>query len=198
MTNIGKIAAALASGSQETTIALANFNVDFSIFKVDAPIEFQGLGKSLSKRRKAEAEEGSSHITARKLGALFEDELPDIRNLLEAYGRRVTEIAQNPRFNPKGTSADGPFADLVGADGTSIWAAATSGRGAIGVLLLACMLARFWKGPEAVSIWAELIIERKAVLANRCNGQIFKFATLAAAQIQLTREQLAEWDASAR
>jgi hypothetical protein len=35
---------------------------------------------------------------------------------------------------------DGIFSDFTGADGTSIWAAATSGSGAISVHLLACML----------------------------------------------------------
>ena len=113
MASFGRLAAALVNGSQETTLALANLNFDFALFKIEAPPEFQGLGQSLSKRRKNNAEAGSSHITARKLGALFEDGLPDVPHLLEAYGRRVTEIAQNPQYNPKGTVADGPFQEYV-------------------------------------------------------------------------------------
>ena len=40
---------------------------------------------------------------------------------------------------PPGSKSDGPFADHVGADSTTIWAAATSGTEAIAVHLLACM-----------------------------------------------------------
>ena len=109
---------------------------------MDAPAEYQGLGQSLSEKRKSDAEGGSSHITARKLGALFEDAIPEAQHVFQAYGRRVTEIAQSPHHNPKGTSAHGPFVEHGGADGTTIWAAATSGTGAIAVHLLACLLAR--------------------------------------------------------
>ena len=51
------------------------------------------------------------------------------------------EISKFQNQNPKGNTIGGPFADLMGADGTSIWAAATSGPNAIPVLLLGCMLA---------------------------------------------------------
>lgn len=142
MAGVGRIVAALASGSQETTVALANLNFDFSLVKVEAPVEFKGLGACLSSKRKKEAECGTVHVTARKLGALFADGLPAIPNLLQAYGRRVTEIAEAPHINPKGSRFDGPFVGHVGADGTTIWAAATSGQGSIAVHLLACMLAR--------------------------------------------------------
>jgi hypothetical protein len=37
MANIGKIVAALFSGSQEATLALANLNFDFSLVKVCTP-----------------------------------------------------------------------------------------------------------------------------------------------------------------
>ncbi|MCJ1381143.1 hypothetical protein MMC17_004252 [Xylographa soralifera] len=181
MASLGQLTAALISGSQETSLALASLNFDFSLVKVEAPIEYQGFGMALSKRRKTDAEAGLTHITARKLGALFEEGLPDI-----------------PSLNPKGSKEDGPFADHVGADGTTIWAAATSGRGAIAVHLLACMLARIWKAPEAISIWTELVIRRKVALQDQCQTQTFQLFTLEAAQVQLTREQLSAWDASAR
>ena len=127
MASIGKFALSLASG--EASLALANINFDFSIVKMEAPAEYHGLGNSLSKKRKFEAEEGTVHATARKLGALFADDLPSIPHLAQAYGLRVSEIAAIPEVNPKGDSTHGALAGLVGADGTSIWAAATSGRG---------------------------------------------------------------------
>ena len=152
----------------------------------------------MSKKRKAEAEEGSTHITARKLGALFAEDLPNIPNLTRAYGLRVSEIAENPKYNPRGSTSDGPFAELVGADGTSIWAAATSGKGAMAVHLLACLLARAWSGPEAISIWSEIITARKQVLQRRIQEQEFHIGAITACQVEIAREKLSEWDASAR
>lgn len=106
----------------------------------DAPIEYHGVGKSLTRQRLEAAESGSSHITARKLGALFEQIIPDTPRLFEAYGKRASAIASQPSSVPAQAKQGGIFSNFVGADGTSIWAAATSGRGAIAVHLLACML----------------------------------------------------------
>ena len=127
---IGRVAVAAAAGSQELTLALANLNFDFAVIRYDAPREYLPLGLSLSRKRRRNAEEGRIHATAKQLGALFADALPKIPNLSKAYGRLVSEIAESPKLNPQGTRSDGPFADFVGADGTSIWAAATwsSGR----------------------------------------------------------------------
>ena len=179
-------------------MALASINFDFSLIKLEAPLEYQGLGTALSKKRKWKAEEGSIHVTARKLGALFADDLPHTPNLSRAYGLRVSEIAENPRFNPRGGTADGPFAEHVGADGASIWAAATSGRGTMAVHLLACLLARIWKGPEAISIWSEIITTRKILLQNRLHEQQFHIGMVTACQVEIDRDKLSEWDASAR
>lgn len=44
MASIGRIALSVASGVQETTLALANLNFDFSIIKLAAPAEYGGLG----------------------------------------------------------------------------------------------------------------------------------------------------------
>jgi len=118
--------------------------------------------------------------------------------LIRAYGTRVSEIAASSGANPKGIKEDGFWGDFIGADGTTIWAAATSGKGAIAVHLLACMLARIWTGPQATSIWAELVTERKKDLAQLdCNESVY-LSSLAAAQVVLDRSQLREWDASAR
>lgn len=134
--SISDISASLASARNENTLTLANLNFDFSLFKVEAPTEYQALGASLSNKRRTEAEEGTQHITARKLGALFDQLLPSTPNLTKAYGRRVSEISANEVVNPKGTKSDGFFTSHVGADGTTIWAAATSGQAAISVHLL--------------------------------------------------------------
>ncbi|OCL01881.1 hypothetical protein AOQ84DRAFT_425212 [Glonium stellatum] len=159
MASLSKFAVSLASGAQETTFTLANLNVDFAMIRLDALREFQGLGTSLSEKRRHRAED--------------------------------------PSFNPTGNAADGPLAGHVGADGTSIWAAATSGRGALQVHLLACLLARMWSAPEAISIWSELVSARKLALKKRLNEADFQITALTASQIDVTRNRLTEWDASA-
>ncbi|MCJ1394812.1 hypothetical protein MMC18_007692, partial [Xylographa bjoerkii] len=198
MASIGKFGLSVLSGVQETTVALANMSFDFAMVKIEAPVEYQRLGAQLSIKRKHDAEEGSAHATARKLGALFSKDLPNIPYLAEAYGLRVSEIAESPRYNPRGSDSDGPLAGFVGADGTSIWAAATSGKGALAVHLLACMLARMWSGPEATSIWSELVVARKAVLQEELRGKEFSIDTVTTMKIEVSRTSLAEWDASAR
>jgi hypothetical protein len=197
--SFGRLTAAVLSGTIDTSVALANLNFDFSLVKVEAPIEYKDLGISLSHHRSKEAENGIAHITARKLGALFSDVAPVSPNLMRAYGLRASEIAKSSKFNPRGARTDGIFMDQVGADGTTIWAAATSGNAAISIHLLACMLARIWTGPEATSIWVELVAERKRILSSHVNnGDSLSVASMTASEISLTRNQLAKWDASAR
>ncbi len=199
MASIGKVVISGVQGPQKTTLALANINLDFSMIKLESPAEFCGLGNSLSKKRKREAEDGSTHRTARKLGLLFADGLPKTPKLGKAYGLRASEIAENRRVNPKSSSRDGPFAEYVGADGTSIWAAATSGKGALALHLLACMLARIWSPAEATSIWSEMVATRKKVLERRiAKDEEYSISTVTGTQIELSRENLREWDASAR
>ena len=87
----------------------------------------------------------------------------------------------------------------MGIDGTSIYAAATSGSSAIAVHLLACLLARTWSGPEATAIWVELVTERKRdITENMDPSQIQGMAARVAAQQEISRTDLANWDASAR
>ena len=83
---------------------------------------------------------------------------------LRVSGLRASEIVENPDFNPRSNPSHGPFVDYVGADGTSIWAAATSGPAAVAVHLLASLLAHMWSGSEATSIWGELVAARKTLL----------------------------------
>lgn len=128
---------------------------------VQAPKEFSDVGNALSATRRQEAESGKVHKTARQLSALFEPLLPPTPKLEKAYGLRASEIAKASTAKEGDQKKDGVFAGRAGADGTSIWAAATSGGGAIKVHLLACMLARLWEGSEATSIWVEIVTERK-------------------------------------
>ncbi|OCL08862.1 hypothetical protein AOQ84DRAFT_397688 [Glonium stellatum] len=187
----------LVSGQNQNIAALANVNIDFSIVKCAAPPEYNELGLAISPKRRTEAEDGPVHTVARKLALLLCDDLPEIPDLVKAYGIRASEIAKNPKVNPKGTSSDGAFREHIGIDGTSLWAAATSGKGAVAVHLLACMLSRMWKG-RATAVWAEMVSRRKAMLKQRLAEDIFSLDDFTASTIQISRDQLAEWDASAR
>lgn len=198
MASIGRIGLSLASGVQETTVALANFGFDFSIIRMEAAPEYRDIGKHLSKRRRREAEEGRIHVTARKLGALFVDSIPNVPNLERVYGLRATEVMQNPQVNPTGGAMHGAMARHVGLDATTLWAAATSGRGAIPVHLLACMLARQWQRPQAIAIWSELVAARKSQLEEVLEMDQFHLGHLMAAKIDVSLDSLAEWDSSAR
>ncbi|PVI00603.1 hypothetical protein DM02DRAFT_562852, partial [Periconia macrospinosa] len=181
----------------ELNLALARLNFDFSLFKVDAPAEYEPLGASLSKYRRSSAEDGTQHVTARRLGALFKDIVPRIPTLIKCYGRRVSEISQVESANPKGSKKYGSFADFVGADATTIWAAATSGDEAIAVHLLACMLSRMFSAEEATSIWVELVEKRREEI-ERDYGQGSHHPQSLAARQEISRSQLRHWDASAR
>ena len=136
----------------ELTVTAANFNFDFSLMKVDAPPEFHGLRDALSHSRRKEAEDGQHHVTARKLGSLFEAKVPEIPILIKAYGKRVSEISSRSTAGTKNLPNPRMFTEQLGIDGTGIWAAATSGRAAFGVHFLSCMLARIWKSHEATSL----------------------------------------------
>ncbi|KAK6520977.1 hypothetical protein TWF506_001213 [Arthrobotrys conoides] len=201
-TNISKIQAALASVTQETTLALFNLNLDCSLIKVDAPAEYLPFGNALTKRRRTQAEAGPSHRNARKLGMLFEGIVPQTPELVKAYGIRATEIIEfhEKRLSSKssGKSDYGPFTEYVGVDGTSIWAAATSSGAAIAVHLLACLLAVAFTAEEAVAIWEQIVEARKEEISNSEAGDLYGLKTLAASTWDISRQDLANWDASAR
>ncbi|KAI4258667.1 MAG: hypothetical protein L6R42_004959 [Xanthoria sp. 1 TBL-2021] len=199
MSAIGRVTASALAAMNENTFGLANFNIDFSLVKVEAPIEYRGLRSALSRHRVENAEQGPQHRTARRLGALFEQILTPIKTLAEAYGRRASQIAETAKQDSPVSSRNGPFAQHTGLDGTSIYAAATSGSSAIAVHLLACLLARTWSGPEAIAIWVELVAERKRdINENTDASQIQGLAARVAAQQEISRADLAMWDASAR
>jgi len=199
---ISKITAALGSIHNENSVSLANLNFDFTLVKLEVPGEYNGLGATISRKRKIEAEEGALHKTARRLGALFTGMLPKTDDLFKAYGTRVSEISAMPSINPRDSAEkEGIFASHVGVDTASIWAAVTSGSSAIAAHLLGCMLARMFTGPEAISVWVELVQKQKEKILGK-NGQILYShehqAELVAAQQEISRSDLANWDASAR
>jgi hypothetical protein len=157
MPSFGRLQAALASATNELTLAAANINFDFTLVRCEVPKEFEPLGSALSQTRKENAEGGTAHITARRLGALFEGVIQPTPALVKSYGTRVSEVAQAAQQQSPPEIEESIFAAHAGADGTSIWAAATSSATALHVQLLACMLARLWSASEATSIWFELI-----------------------------------------
>jgi hypothetical protein len=196
---MNKLVATLAQATNEVSFAAANLNLDFSIFKFEAPASYKAFGDKLSLERKDKAEYGTPHITARKLGALFNEALPKTPTLITAYGARVSEIFPLIATGSEDIAIRSLFGQQLGADGTTIWAAATSGDGAVPVHLLACLLARSWGGSQATSIWAQIVAERKKEIAEGFEkGTMKDYPTLAAFRQEITREQLAEWDASAR
>ena len=60
------------------------------------------------------------------------------------------------------------------------------------------MLARIWSASEAIGIWEQILTERKKKLLEFSDTGEIHLQSLAAAQLSLSREQLADWDASAR
>lgn len=208
--------ASIFSGKNETILALGNANFDFSLVTFKVAKEYDGLGQALSVKRRESAENGQQHRTARRLGALFEEALPNIDILASAYGQRCSEIAMihgrdangGASSNTMGSAHDpsmsfqfGPFASHAGIDGTSIYAAASSGSGVIALHLLACMLAKVFTSVEATAIWVQLVEGRleelKAKTTNSpISGITAQIATTMGSDIR--REDLAAWDASAR
>ncbi|PYI27959.1 hypothetical protein BP00DRAFT_459790 [Aspergillus indologenus CBS 114.80] len=186
----------------ESNIALAHLNFDFSLVKVEAPVELQPLGKQLSKARRQSAEDGSFHILARRLGVLFDDVLPEVPALLEAYGTRASEIVQETtqRVPSPKDIVDGFFGTHLGIDSTTIWASATSGKSVLRIHLLACMLARIWSPQEATAIWSELVTHRQAVIRSQARSPdiVDNYLAQLAAAHDIDGTLLASWDSSAR
>jgi hypothetical protein len=201
--SIQRITAAAVHAVGEANLALAHVNFDFSLVKYEVPAELQPIGQNLSKARKQSAEEGSFHILARRLGILFQDVLPEVPALLEAYGTRVTEIVQettDTMDQPKGL-CETFFGSHLGIDYTTIWASATSGSPVLRMHLLACMLARIWSSQEATAIWAELVTHRQIEIKQQAamsGGIAGNTLAQAAASHEISRSSLSSWDASAR
>ena len=199
MASLSSIKQSVFSASNENTVALANLKFDFSLVKVEAPAEFRGLGSALSFARRHNAESGAPHRTARRLGAMFEHLIPSTPSLITAYGKRVSQIIKTPGVNPQGSPAHGPFQSFVGAEGTALWAAATSGIPAIGIYLLACLLVRAWDAKESTAIWVELVeVRRRAIEEAVHSNELVSEGSIIAASQEISRQELRIWDASVR
>ncbi|KAK4446806.1 hypothetical protein QBC34DRAFT_145493 [Podospora aff. communis PSN243] len=197
---LNSVSTSLVSATQENMLALASMKTDISLIKVEVPKEYTGLNAALTSKRKAEAEDGNAHKTARRLGILFQDLLPRTPELLRAYGSRSSEIGEKMRIKAQSTTKGGVFAGFLGVDITSIWAAATSGASSIAAHLLACLLARMWPASEATSIWVEIVAERRRTVQEELQQGVYK-TSLELALIckdDISRKDLAEWDAGAR
>lgn len=190
----------LAGVSHEVTVAAANLNFDFTLFKVEAPKEYSGVNDSLTEFRRENAENGALHRTARKLGALFDGIPPRVEHLLAAYGNRVSEICQKAKITPQDRERHGIFAQYCGTDSSSLWAAATSGTNAIAIHLLACILAEAFTGSQSVALWYQLIERRKAEIeaTTKDATSIEDMAKAFACKQEFSRDELASWDNSAR
>jgi len=197
--SIGRAVASLVSGANDNTFALVNLNFDFALERVEAPREFTKLGLSLTQKRRSLAEDGIVHQTARRLGQLFEGIAPHTPHLIRAYGCRASEISEGTANNDL-SKHSGAFAESAGVDGTSIWAAATSGKSAITVHLLACMLSRAWSGPKATSIWAEIVTERSRELKQQIRDGVYNSSAhmSVSAAGSISRQDLSQWDSSTR
>ncbi|KAK8103520.1 uncharacterized protein PG998_010553 [Apiospora kogelbergensis] len=198
MATVGKLQGAFASFSSENTAALININLDFSVYRCNPSPEFLPIGPALTVRRREEAESGQIHKTVCTLGFLFREILPDTAAVFRAYGQRASEIMTQPGINPQGAASDGAFQPYIGADGTSLWAAATSSDASIAVHLLACVLARAFNAKDATSIWVELISERKKEIDAIEEHKMFSPHTYAASKQSISRDEIATFDASAR
>lgn len=203
MESLGDFNAALNSIRASNTNALVNVSLEFNVFTkrlVPPPTEYAGVGQHLAPSRRKEAQDGTRHAIARKLGLLFRDKaLPSTPELISAYGTRSSEIARSSAANPQGDSSHGAFAELIGADATTPWAAATSGWTSIQCHLLACLLARIWDSSEATSIWVEIVAARKEELKKRLAQQgELEQEVLFVVDEDISRTDLLDWDASAR
>ncbi|KAI8725579.1 hypothetical protein NCS52_00129300 [Fusarium sp. LHS14.1] len=198
---VNKLVASLASAQNEVSLAAANLNLDFTLIRLEAPKEFRGVDNSLSDVRRDNAERGSLHRTARKLGALFDGVPPPAEHLLSAYGKRVSEICERKHIDPKERARHGIFSQFVGPDSASLWAAATSGTNAIAIHLLASMIAGMFDSAESIALWLQLIEKRKAEIESTIDKErdaVKAMATALATQQEFTRDELAAWDNSAR
>ncbi|OJJ77940.1 hypothetical protein ASPBRDRAFT_50758 [Aspergillus brasiliensis CBS 101740] len=168
----------------------------------EAPAELQPVGRQLSQARRQSAEDGSFHILARRLGVLFDDVLPEVPALLEAYGTRASEIAQETSRNlqqPRDI-VNGFFGTHLGIDGTTIWASATSGKSVLRIHLLACFLTRIWSHQEATAAWNDLVTQRQAIIRKQAHSSeiVDNYLAQLAAAHEIDEALLASWDAGAR
>ena len=78
---IGRVTAASGMKQDKKAVSFANLSIGFTLVKVGAPPESKGVRPTISEDRKINAEDGTLHRTARKLGPLFEGSIPSTLEL---------------------------------------------------------------------------------------------------------------------
>ena len=78
---IGRVTTTLGMIQNKKAVSFVNLSADFTLIKVEAPPESKGVGPTISEDRKINAEDGTVHRTARKLGPLFEGSIPSMPEL---------------------------------------------------------------------------------------------------------------------
>jgi len=106
---INLIIYSLTLAKNENILILFNINLDFSIIKFILLLESNALSLALSLRRKKQAKDSNMHTVVRKLALLLCHDLPDIPNLIKAYGKRASKIAKNLAVNPQDNLLNGAF-----------------------------------------------------------------------------------------
>ncbi len=97
-----------------------NINLDFALFRCKPAQEFLSVGSALTVRRRQKPRQAQRTEPPASLDSLTP------QSSSKPTGCRVSEILSHPGIHPQGTESNGPFQSFVGADCTSIWAAATS------------------------------------------------------------------------
>lgn len=107
-----------------------------------------------------------------------------------------------PSINPQGgPDGEGVFATYIGVDTTSIQATVTLGSSAIAVYLLGCMLARIFTGLEAILVQVKLVKMQKVWIFKKQQDNLYSYklcAAISVSQQDISRSDLASWDASAQ
>jgi hypothetical protein len=88
---VSKLQASIIGVNPEFTAALANVNIGLTLFKVEAPKQYHGLGERLSV---AGRDNSPALQTAGKLAILFKGICADTPKLIAAYCTRVSEVAE--------------------------------------------------------------------------------------------------------
>ncbi|KEF56253.1 uncharacterized protein A1O9_07834 [Exophiala aquamarina CBS 119918] len=162
------------SSSSKQRRPLVDINISFAIWKCEASVEYQPLRNALPPKR-------------RNFVELFK----------KKYGKRASEIATEYSASSNSSQRSGPFSHYAGIDATTILAAATSENAAFAANLLACVLARLFSAATATALW-EQIVDRRIKLVKEDVQAPTPIYTLFAAHSDLSTQDFATWDASAR
>lgn len=157
------------------------------------------MGQNLSNRRKVEAEDGPLHLYCKEVGCFICRRYTrcaepyqclrktGLRNLEKHRGRSVKKpsfLAYFLIMSVQRPQASGPPLHLE--------------RPPLRYTCSPAWLARLWSAPEAIFLWTELVNTRRERPPRKVSSDKFHFFDLTTARMEVTREQLAAWDNSAR